>query len=63
MVQQRLLLVLIFFPTLFASGLALAASLDEQRAVFLQAEKALKQGSTQDFERLRANIRDSPLYP
>ena len=63
MVQQRLLLVLIFFPTLFASGLALAASLDEQRAVFLQAEKALKQGSTQDFERLRAKIRDYPLYP
>ena len=63
MVRQRPLLALILFSALFASGLALGAGLDEQRAVFLQAEKALERGSTQDFKRLRAKIRDYPLYP
>jgi soluble lytic murein transglycosylase len=63
MVQQRPLLALILFSALFANGQALAAGLDEQRAVFLLAEKALERGSTQDFERLRAKIRDYPLYP
>ena len=61
--RQRPLFALILFSALFANGLALAAGLDEQRAVFLQAEKALERGSTQDFERLRAKIRDYPLYP
>jgi len=63
MVRQRPLLALILISALFASGLALGAGLDEQRAVFLQAEKALERGSTQDFKRLRAKIRDYPLYP
>ena len=63
MVQQRPLLALILFSALLANGQALAAGLDEQRAVFLQAEKALERGSTQDFERLRAKIHDYPLYP
>ena len=63
MVRQRPLLALILISALFANGLALGAGLDEQRAVFLQAEKALERGSTQDFKRLRAKIRDYPLYP
>ena len=63
MVQQRPLLALIFLAVLVASGASPAADLDEQRAVFLKAEKALKNGSTQEFDRLRAKIRDYPLYP
>ena len=63
MVRQRPLLALILISALFANGPALGAGLDEQRAVFLQAEKALERGSTQDFKRLRAKIRDYPLYP
>ena len=63
MAHQRPILALLLFSALVANGLALAARLDGQRAVFLQAEEALKQGSTQDFERLRAKIRNYPLYP
>lgn len=62
MVLQRLMLALLL-PAMIAAAPAAAASLQEQRATFLQAEKALNRGDLTEFRRLGDSIRDYPLYP
>ncbi len=52
--------LLLFF---IAADSSAAARIDDQRSTFLQAERALQRGTTQEFERLRERLRDYPLYP
>jgi soluble lytic murein transglycosylase len=54
----KLLLSLVFF-----SGVVLGESLDRQRSGFLQAERLLAQGNTDEFLRINATLSDYPLYP
>ncbi len=62
MVLYRLLLALLI-PAAIAATPAVAASLQEQRATFLLAEKALDRGDMAGFRRLSDSVRDYPLYP
>ncbi len=57
----RVLLPLLLTMSLVAH--ALAADLERQRALFVEAERALKRGASSEFERLRGQLRDYPLYP
>ena len=55
-------------PLLLAASNLSAKSLEQyvwvaQRSEFLAAEKALQRGNTQEFQRLKAQLRDYPLYP
>ncbi len=63
MVQRRPLPGLLFVLLLIAAGPGLASSLQQQRTIFLNAEKALELGKSGEFRRLSQSIRDYPLYP
>ncbi len=63
MQQQRPLLFVLFFFILIAAGPAPGARLEDQRAMFLQAEKALQRGVMSDYRSLRAGLSNYPLYP
>jgi len=45
------------------SGLADAASVDQQRQMFLQAEEALRKGQRQTYQNLLSRLGDYPLVP
>ncbi|MDD5034151.1 MAG: transglycosylase SLT domain-containing protein [Methylococcaceae bacterium] len=48
---------------LLATAVSLAANLERQRSVFLQAEQAIKQGRQAEAENLLPALTDYPLYP
>ncbi len=54
--------VLLFFASLL-SGTAQAASIEVQRNTFVAAERALKQGESQRYFRLKRQLSDYPLLP
>ena len=56
------------FPLLLLASNISAKSLEDnvwvaQRSEFLAAEQALQRGKTKEFQRLKAQLRDYPLYP
>jgi soluble lytic murein transglycosylase len=63
MVQRRHLCLLSLLLGLSLTGMPAAADLTEQRAEFVKAEKALQRGELKEFNRLKAGLRDYPLYP
>jgi soluble lytic murein transglycosylase len=54
---------LLFISLIFLPCVALGSPLEQQRAVFLQAEQALKSGNDAFFLQLSAGLTDYPLYP
>ncbi len=57
-----------FLPLLLVAANLGAKTLDEnvwvaQRSEFVAAEQALQRGKTQEYRRLKAQLRDYPLYP
>ena len=63
MVHRRHLCLLSLLLGLSLAGVAAAADLTDQRNNFVKAEKALQRGELKEFNRLRAGLRDYPLYP
>ena len=63
MVRMHPLLTLLAFLAVITADPGLAGTLEQQRGVFLKAEKALERGDLRYFGRLGHSIRDYPLYP
>jgi len=63
MEKRPLLVTIVLFLVLVGVTATSAASLEQQRKQFLQAEKALQRGDMQTLETLRARLQDYPLYP
>ncbi len=55
--------ILLAIHLIFASTLGCGNTLDQQRSIFLQAQKQLQQGNTADFLALSSSIQDYPLHP
>jgi soluble lytic murein transglycosylase len=62
-VLKRAINVVLFLSAAVFAGQVSAASLNEQRAFFVEAEKALGRGDQPAFKRLSSRIRDYPLLP
>lgn len=61
--HKRLLTATLLALLLLANGPAAATSLQQQRAQFLAAERALARGAMKAFARLEQQLRDYPLHP
>ena len=61
--SARLLLLLPLIMLSLMTTIGHASDIEKQRTAFVKAEKALKRGATKEFNRLRKNLGDYPLYP
>ncbi|MFB3116062.1 MAG: hypothetical protein ACE1ZH_01175, partial [Gammaproteobacteria bacterium] len=60
---RSLLSLIIIFPLLPVSLQVSAATIEEQRQHYLNAQKALKAGKIKTFATLAEKLKTSPLYP
>ncbi|MCB1789487.1 MAG: transglycosylase SLT domain-containing protein [Gammaproteobacteria bacterium] len=61
--HTRPLVSVVLLALLLASPFALAAQLEQQRSMFLAAERALQRDALGEFAKLEARLRDYPLHP